>query len=195
VHEETNPVPASTTARIVKGLVAAACLVGFAGAHLALAQPAKKGRAKPPPKKEVLACRLGTEERHARIAIELVNGKVDTFAYYSIWKPRTCSVAVQRGDAFSKWEDFGSVTTVTMVDDKGAVAIDHAPGRYKFLFRDIDRMRFCGAEGRITGSLTVTRGRAQCELEGVMDDDPTLPQASHKSDGKPEGPWPDGAKP
>jgi hypothetical protein len=24
--------------------------------------------------------------------------------------------------------------------------------------------------GKITGSLTVTRGRAQCELEGVMDE-------------------------
>jgi hypothetical protein len=40
----------------------------------------------------------------------------------------------------------------------------------KFLFRDIDRERFCGMPGKITGSLTVTRGRAQCELEGVMDE-------------------------
>ena len=42
----------------------------------------------------------------------------------------------------------------------------------KFLFREIDRERFCGMEGKITGSLTVTRGRDRCELEGVMDEEP-----------------------
>ena len=41
-----------------------------------------------------------------------------------------------------------------------------------FIFRDVERERYCGAEGRINGTLTVWRGKSQCELNGVMDDDP-----------------------
>ena len=44
---------------------------------------------RPPAKREMLACRLGTEDRHARIAVVLVGGKMNEFAYYSKWKPRT----------------------------------------------------------------------------------------------------------
>jgi hypothetical protein len=107
--------------------------------------------------------------------VRLGDGKVEEFAYYSIWKPRTCSLHVQRGDAYSSWKEFKTVTTVTLNEDTGAVLIDHAPEKYKFIFRDVDRMRYCGAEGKVSGSLTVWRGRAQCELDGVMDDDPTKP--------------------
>src|SRR5688572_30069458 len=129
-------------------------------------KPAAKA-ARPKPKKiEKLACRLGTEDHHARIAVELWDGMVNEFAYYSIWKPRTCSLHVQRGDSYSKWDEFKKVITVTLSEEKGAVLIDHEPGgKYKFLFRDIDRMRYCGTEGRVSGSLTIWRGKAQCELE------------------------------
>ncbi len=119
---------------------------------------------------EKLACRLGSEDRHARIAIELIGGRVESIAYYSKWKPRTCSVHIVRDDAFSKWEDTGHVTVVTLSEEKGSFLIDHNRRAVKFLFRDIDRERFCGMEGKITGSLTVTRGRDRCELEGVMDE-------------------------
>lgn len=119
---------------------------------------------------EKLSCKLGTEDRHARIAVELIGGRVNSIAYYSKWKPRTCSVHIVRDDAFSKWEDTGSVTVVTLAEEKGAFLIDHDRRAVKFLFREIDRERFCGMEGKITGSLTVTRGRDQCELEGVMDE-------------------------
>ena len=61
---------------------------------------------------EKLACRLGTEDTHARIAVEVLNGRVNSFAYYSKWKPRTCSLEIVRGDAFSKWLDEGSTTAV-----------------------------------------------------------------------------------
>ena len=121
------------------------------------------------PKVEKLACRLGTEDQHARIAVELFNGKVNRFAYYSKWKPRTCSMEVQRGDAYSKWEDTGNVTIVTLIEDTGAFLIDNGGGRYHFIFRDIDRMRYCGMEGKVSGSLTMFRGRPQCVLEGVME--------------------------
>lgn len=120
-------------------------------------------------KQEKLMCKLGTEDRHARIAVELIGGRTKSIAYYSKWKPRTCSVHIVRDDAYSKWEDTGHVTVVTLKEEKGSFLIDHEKQFVKFLFRDIDRERFCGMPGKITGSLTVTRGRDQCELEGVMD--------------------------
>ena len=142
-----------------------------------------KGARAAPVKVEKLACKLGTEDRHARIAIELANDKVREFAYYSIWKPRTCSVHVTRGDAYSKWTDLERVTTVTLAEEKGAVLIDHAPGTYKFIFREVDRMRYCGAEGKVSGSLTLYRGKAACELDAVLDDDPTkLPPEPEKKE-------------
>ncbi len=119
---------------------------------------------------EKLACKLGSEDRHARIAVELIGGRVESLAYYSKWAPRTCSVHIVRDDAWSKWEDTGHVTVVTLNEEKGSFLIDHDRRAVKFLFRDIDRERFCGMEGKITGSLTVTRGRDRCELEGVMDE-------------------------
>lgn len=126
-------------------------------------------------KLEKLECKLGTEDRHARIAVELIGGRVKSLAYYSKWKPRTCSVHIVRDDAYSKWEDPGSVTVVTLNEEKGAFLIDYDRRSVKFLFRDIDRERFCGMPGKITGSLTVTRGRDQCELEGVMDENAEAP--------------------
>lgn len=119
---------------------------------------------------EKLACALGTQDNHARIAVELVNGRVNRFAYYSIWKPRTCSMEVERGDVYSRWEDTGSVTVVTLSEDTGAFLIGHEAGkRFHFIFRDIDRMRYCGMEGKVSGSLTIARGEPRCTLDGVME--------------------------
>ena len=117
-------------------------------------------------KTEVLACRLGTEDRHARIAVVLIGGKTDSFAYYSKWKPRTCSVYLQRlRDPYSKWADNGNITTVSI--DKGAFLIEHRKnGEYHFIFRDVDRERYCGMDGVINGSLTIKRGSEQCVLDG-----------------------------
>jgi hypothetical protein len=132
------------------------------------AEKKKPGKAHRP-KVEVLACKLGTEDQHARIAVVLHDGKVNRFAYYSKWKPRTCSMEVERDDAYSKWEDTGNRTLVTLIEDKGAFLIDNGKGRYHFIFREIDRMRYCGMEGKVSGSLTVIRGKPQCILDGVMD--------------------------
>lgn len=153
-------------------------------------KPVQKMQHKGPPKKkggpmrgrlEKLECKLGTEDRHARIAVELIGGRLKSLAYYSKWAPRTCSVHIVRDDAYSKWEDPGSVTIVTLNEEKGAFLIDYSRTSVKFLFRDIDRERFCGMTGKITGTLTVTRGRAQCELEGVMDENLELPVAATPS--------------
>src|SRR5688500_16220570 len=146
-------------------------------------KPVKKAEPQKAEKKkrvkiEKLACRLGTEDEHARIAVLLADGKVENFAYYSKWKPRTCSMDVKRDDAFSKWEDTGNTTIVTLVEEKGAFLIDHGPGRYHFIFRDVDRMRYCGMEGKVNGSLTIWRGKPQCAVTGVMDREEPPPVAA-----------------
>jgi hypothetical protein len=131
-----------------------------------------------PAKRETLACRLGTEDRHARIAVVLVGGKMNEFAYYSKWKPRTCSIYLQRNDAHSKWKDNGAITTVNL--ERGAFMIEHKPGRYHIIFRDIDRERYCGMDGTINGSLTILKGSEACELEGIMEEGTPLGQANLK---------------
>jgi hypothetical protein len=167
----------------------------------------KKGEAKAPAgRTETLACRLGTEDRHARIAVVVVKGKTDSFAYYSKWKPRTCSIYLQRNrDTYSKWADNGALTTVNL--EKGAFLIEHRPGEYHFIFRDIDRERYCGMDGVLNGSLTIKRGNEQCVLEGdiMVEGTPlgqanahleTPPPAEGASDVKPEpAPGPTASQP
>lgn len=179
----------------MRWLVVVGCAVSLVlSSAAALAQQSRKSARKAKVKVEKLACRLGTEDEHARIAVELHDGKVNSFAYYSKWKPRTCSMDVKRDDAFSKWADTGNVTVVTLVDDTGAFLIDHERDRYKFLFRDIDRMRYCGMEGKVSGSLTIFRGRSQCLLEGVMErgedsmKEASVPAAQHPAEIAPAAP-------
>src|SRR5687768_6076031 len=142
---------------------------------------------KPAGKSETLACRLGTEDRHARIAVVVVGGKTDSFAYYSKWKPRTCSIYLQRNrDMYSKWADSGAITTVNL--EKGAFLIEHKPGEYHFIFRDIDRERYCGMEGVINGSLIIKRGSDQCVLAGDIMVEGTPLGEAHANVKEPEGP-------
>ncbi len=129
-----------------------------------------KAKRKGPRKVERLSCMLGTEDRQARIAVELVNGAIQSFAYYSKWKPRTCSVHIVRDDAYSKWKDNGRLTTVTT--EKGLFLIEDRLKSVHFIFKDVERERYCGADGKINGTLTVWRGKSQCDLDGIMDDDP-----------------------
>ncbi|HKU69431.1 MAG TPA: hypothetical protein VJQ51_01205 [Burkholderiales bacterium] len=169
MHLKIRRAPVSTLVFTLVFILLGAGLAGGAdGAEKAPAR--KKSAAKSHRVKvEKLACRLGTEDEHARIAVELHDGRVQHFAYYSKWKPRTCSMDVKRNDVFSKWEDTGDTSIVTLVDDTGAILINHDRNSYKFIFRDIDRMRYCGMEGKVSGSLTIFRNKAQCVLEGVMD--------------------------
>jgi hypothetical protein len=150
-------------------LRATACALALliAATSTAWAAEKKKPVRKPAGRTETLACRLGTEDRHARIAVVVIKGRTDSFAYYSKWKPRTCSIYLQRDrDSYSKWADNGDVTTVNL--EKGAFLIEHKskPGEYHFIFRDIDRERYCGMDGVINGSLTIKRGNDKCVLDG-----------------------------
>ena len=154
------------------GTICFAVLMAFS----ACAWAAQKSAPKPRGKTETLTCQLGTEDRHARIAVVLVGGKTDSFAYYSKWKPRTCSIHLQRSrDPYSKWIDNGNVTTISI--EKGSILVEHEKGAYRFVFREVDRERYCGIDGKINGSLTVRKGQNRCELEGVMEEGVPLGQA------------------
>lgn len=118
---------------------------------------------------ERLSCLTGNDDRHARIGVELINDKLSYFAFYSKSKPRTCSIEVKRGGAYNRWEDLGATSKVTLADGKGHFLIDGKRGAYRFVFRGIDRGRYCGMDGKINGSLTVVRGKSDCLVEGVMD--------------------------
>ena len=150
-------------------------LPGVAAEKKGEARKAEASKA-PKGKRERIDCMVGTEDRQARIAIEAYGGKIHNFAWYGKTKPRTCSMDVRRGDSYSKWEDTGNHTVVTLIDETGAFLIDQDKSRYHFIFREIDRMRYCGAEGKVSGTLTIYRGKAACELDAVLDDDPTKPQ-------------------
>ena len=157
-----------------------------------LTKAALKPRAEPAPKPdaplrgptETLTCRDGTEDRHARIGVVLIGGKVDSFAYYSKWKPRTCSIYLQRNrDSYSKWSDKGGVTNVSL--ERGSFTIEQHKGEYRFVFRDIDREHYCGMDGTINGTLTIRRGSERCELAGVMEEGVPLGQAyAHMQQGR-----------
>jgi len=139
-------------------------------------------------KTETLACRLGTEDRHARIAVVVTGGKMSEFAYYSKWKPRTCSVYVQRNhDAMSKWADNGNLTTVNLAEGKGDFLIEHKNGVYRLEFHGIDRERYCGMDGKINGYLIIKKGSSTCELDGIMEEGTPLGQANAQAqtDGEP----------
>ncbi|MDH3316349.1 MAG: hypothetical protein OEN48_15485 [Betaproteobacteria bacterium] len=118
---------------------------------------------------EKLTCFTGVRDRHARIGVQLVNGKVDYFAFYSKWKPRTCSIDVERNGSAGRWEDKGATSKVTLLEETGVLLIDRKSGGYRFVFRNVDRMRYCGMYGKINGSLTVMRGKKKCVVQGIMD--------------------------
>jgi hypothetical protein len=120
-------------------------------------------------RREHLTCFAGTKDRHARIGVELVDDQVTYFAYYSRWRPRTCSIEAGRGDAYSRWTDNGAYSRVTLADRDGELRIVQEGDAYRFAFFNIDRVRYCGMEGKINGSLTVRRGEDSCVVEGVMD--------------------------
>jgi hypothetical protein len=138
--------------------------------------PAQKGAL------ERIDCLTGTPDWHARIAFEAQDGQVLGFAYYSKWRPRTCSIDLMRNTAGSKWG--------TAAD--GAVRVDTPHGRflirtraeaYEFAFEHVKRGKFCGMPGEINGTLTVKRGpgKPQCSAAGIMDTNDSYLDRLYKS--------------
>jgi len=124
---------------------------------------------RPGARRENLTCYTGTDDRHARIGVQLVDGQVSYFAYYSKSRPRTCSLEAGRRDPYSRWTDGNGFSTVTLAERKGRLRIERNGSSYRFAFVDVDRVRYCGMQGKINGTLTVTRGKSSCEVQGIMD--------------------------
>jgi len=119
-------------------------------------------------RKEQLTCFTGVQDRHARIGVELENEKVTYLAYYSKKKPRTCSIDVGKGGHAARWEENAKFTKITLTEDSGVLLISHSGDSYRFDFRNVDRMKYCGMDGKINGTLVVSRGQSQCVVKGLM---------------------------
>lgn len=117
---------------------------------------------------EELTCFSGIRDQHARIGVRVVGEKVDYFAFYSKRKPRTCSIDVGRDGRNGRWEDNGTYSKVTLAGNSGILLIHRASESYRFDFRDVDRMKYCGMDGKINGSITVKRGESECFATGII---------------------------
>ena len=121
-------------------------------------------------------CASGTPDWHARIAFEAQDGHVLGFAYYSKWKPRTCSIHLMRDTAGSTWHAVpdGAVHVVT---PQGRFVIRTSAEVYVFEFQNVQRKQFCGMPGEINGTITIKRdpARPHCSVVGIMEtNDPYL---------------------
>jgi hypothetical protein len=121
-------------------------------------------------------CTSGTPSWHARIAFEAQGGQVLGFAYYSIWKPRTCSIEFMRDTVGSKWIKAADGADHVHTSE-GRFVIRRTADAYVFEFQNVQRGKFCGMPGAINGTMTVKRdaARPQCSVAGIMDaNDPYL---------------------
>jgi hypothetical protein len=115
-------------------------------------------------------CASGTPDWHARIAFEAQDGHVLGFAYYSKWKPRTCSIHVARDTTGSTW--YAAPDHSVHVDTPhGRFVIRTSVDVYVFEFRNVQRGKFCGMPGEINGTMTIKRDTARpaCSAVGLMD--------------------------
>jgi hypothetical protein len=119
---------------------------------------------------EQIDCKTGEEYLHARMALEAHGGQVTSFAYYSVWKPRTCSLDFERNAARTKWRltPDGAIRVHT---PDGRFLIRTLPDAYVFEFEQVQRQRFCGMYGEINGSMTIKRNADPpvCSVIGIMD--------------------------
>lgn len=125
---------------------------------------------------ERIDCTSGVEDLHARMAIEARGGQVASFAYYSKWKPRTCSLDFDRSDPKVKWRLTPEGTTRVQTPE-GIFVIYASADAYTFEFQKISRQKFCGMLGQINGTMTIMRNTQPpvCTATGVLDaNDPYL---------------------
>ncbi len=119
---------------------------------------------------ERIDCMSGKESVHARIAVEARGGQVLSFAYYSKWKPRTCSLDFERDEDGTKWRLTADGAT-RVYTPEGRFLIRTQADAYLFEFERVQRQKFCGMSGEINGSMTVKRGsgKPQCSVAGILD--------------------------
>jgi hypothetical protein len=119
---------------------------------------------------ERIDCTSGKEDLHARIALEARGGQIASFAYYSKWKPRTCSMDFDRNDPKVKWRLMPDGGTRVQTP-QGIFVIRARPDSYLFEFQKISRQKFCGMLGQINGTMTILRKvhPPECSVVGVLD--------------------------
>ena len=125
---------------------------------------------------ERIDCMSGKDALHARIAFEAQGGQVRNFAYYSKWKPRTCSIDFERNGNGTKWRLTPDGAT-RVYTPQGRFLIRTRADAYVFEFERVQREKFCGMPGEINGTMTVKRGagKPQCSAVGILDtNDPDL---------------------
>lgn len=141
--------------------------------------PALSGRV------EQIDCMAGTEDLHARMALEARDGQVMSFAYYSKWRPRTCSIHMQRSDPSSQWRLTADGAT-RVQSPHGIFLIRDLSGAFEFEFIDVERQRFCGMDGHTNGKMVIKRHSPvpQCSVAGLLDradSSPALVQSPGKT--------------
>jgi hypothetical protein len=131
---------------------------------------------------ERIDCTSGDPDWHARIAFETQGGQVLGFAYYSRWKPRTCSLELKRNAAGTKWRMTrdGAVRVHT---PQGRFLIRTSAHAYVFEFDKVGRQKFCGMPGEINGTMTIKRGsgKPECSVAGIMDTNDSYLDSLYKS--------------
>lgn len=119
---------------------------------------------------ERIDCLSGREDLHARVALEARGGQVTSFAYYSRWSFRTCSISLDQRDTGARWRltEDGATRVQT---PHGSFLIRADADAYRLEFRNVERMKFCGMYGRMSGEMVVRRRTEppQCETSGILD--------------------------
>ncbi len=126
---------------------------------------------------ERIDCKSGIEDLHARMAVEARGGQVASFAYYSKWRPRTCSLEMKRDAPETKWRLTPDGATRVQTPH-GMFLIRVEADAYVFEFVEVERRRFCGMDGETNGTMRIKRraGIPQCSVAGLLDrDDEPLP--------------------
>lgn len=119
---------------------------------------------------ERIDCRSGEDDLQARIAFEARGDQVMNFAYYSRWKFQTCSIDLDQRSWDSRWRltEDGATRVQT---PHGSFLIRADGESFRFEFRNVERMKYCGMYGRISGELVVRRHTdpPKCEAHGILD--------------------------
>lgn len=111
-------------------------------------------------------CATGSNDLH-RIGFEARGGQVTYFTYYNKWQLRTCSLEITRDAPGTKWRLTPDGATRVQTP-AGRIIIRARAGGYEFEFQDVSRRNYCSAEGRMNGTISITRagGKRACTVNG-----------------------------
>ena len=118
---------------------------------------------------ERIDCLTGDDDEHARVAIEARGSQVTSLAYYSRWRFQTCSIALDPRDQKARWRR--TVDGATRIQTPyGSFLIRSDRDAYIIEFRNVQRMKYCGMYGRISGEMTIKRRTAPpvCSAVGIL---------------------------